>query len=333
MVHRNGKGGWTVVAGAIGSWMAILALLGACGDSAPKARATSMEDALGFDEGAFQEREAKVQEEIRRCMQEQGFDYVPIDASQMKVHRVGPGSDDNTEFRRTKGYGVTTRIAEAQDAGPGGDSDPNRKIREALSEADKKAYDQALFGSAADHVDGGEFSVKIGPGGVAKAGDAQITGCFGRAQEEAGEGKDQIRELGPKLQELEQRISSDPRMVKANAAWSKCMSDAGFEYEKPEDIVPDLMDRLGELRGTGAGGGDGALEGPVGPPADSPELDALRAEELALARADDECSTETGRRATAKKVRKEAERQFLEDNPNLGADNADRAGNTDAGEG
>jgi hypothetical protein len=51
----------------------------------------------------------------------------------------------------------------------------------------------------------------------------------------------------------------------------------------------------------------------------SPELASLQREELALAKADDACSESTGRRDTAKKVRAEAEKRFLDEHPDLGA--------------
>ena len=51
---------------------------------------------------------------------------------------------------------------------------------------------------------------------------------------------------------------------------------------------------------------------------DEAELAKLQQEELSIARADDDCSEKSGRRATAKKVRAELEKQFLEDNPDLG---------------
>ena len=328
-MHRKGRGRAARAAGAVGCSLAVIALSGACGEPASEAKATSLADVLGIDEATFEEREAKVQEEIRKCMQQQGFEYVPRDMTGMKVVRRAPGQDDNAEFRRTKGYGITTGFGEAQAVQDDAGSDPNQAIREQLSDAEKEAYDRALFGAAAKHVGGsGEVSVRIGPGVrmATRAGseasdveEPQDTGCFGKAQEAVGQ-NDRIREIGPKLQELQQRIESDPRMVKANAAWSTCMADAGFDYEKPEDIVPYLFERLQELRG-GAETTDGPVEiGPGGAPEDSPELDALRAEELALARADDGCSESTGRRETAADVREEAERRFLEENPDLGAD-------------
>lgn len=319
-----------VLAGAL----AAVALAGACGDPATQAGATSLRDALGLDGSDFREREAKVQEAVRRCMDEEGFDYVPMDPSAMNVEVHAPGSDDNAEFRRTKGYGITTTFGDRPESEAGSQgSDPNQAIRDARSDEDKAAYDKALFGSAANAAGEGDFAVRIGPGPggggpeeATAAPDLSEAGCFGRAQESVGE-SDKVQELGPKLQELEERISSDPRMVKADTAWAACMSDGGFDFEKPDDVQPYLFDKLQALLGDGDGGGPDSSQAPGaitfgGPPPDSPELAALQQEELALAKADDACSEKTGRRETTRKVRAEAEKQFLADNPGLGGDDA-----------
>lgn len=326
-------------AAAAAAGVVALGLLGACGDKPTEAaQPTSIRDALGMDENSFQEREAKVQEEVRKCMAAEGFDYIPMDPSRMNVRMVGPGMEDDAEFRRTKGYGITTMFGERAEEAPDddGNDDPNRAIREALSDEDKEAYDKALFGrTATADGEGGSFSVRVSPGGGVVAGDGEgesldlsDAGCFGKAQEAVGS-EDRLRRIGPKLQELQERIASDPRMVKADAEWAECMSDAGYDFESPEKIPEYLFGKMNELQKELGGGGGGvtASAGPDGPMpfdmeaiANSPELAALQREELALAKADDGCAESTGRADIAKKVRAEAEKRFLEENPDLGKD-------------
>jgi hypothetical protein len=326
------RGAIKALAGAAAAATAVL--LGACGSGdAGAAQVTSIEDALGLDENAIQEREAKVQEEVRRCMEAEGFDYLPMDPSRLNVRVIGPGREDNAEFRRTKGYGITTTFGE-RPAVEENSADPNGEIREAMSEEERQAYDKALFGAAAAGEDGGgSFSVRIGPGvgSVEPAGEAPDPaqmGCFGQAQEKVGS-NDKLERLGPQLQELQERIASDPRMVRANAAWAACMSEAGFDFETPEDIPPFLFGKVQELQQALDGGtsdppgGQDELRAPdpeqMEALLNSPELASLQREELALAKADDACSESTGRRDTAKKVRAEAEKRFLDEHPDLGA--------------
>ena len=47
-----------------------------------------------------------------------------------------------------------------------------------------------------------------------------------------------------KLDQLEERILQDQRMVGAIERWSACMADAGYEYEEPEAIDSDLFQRM-----------------------------------------------------------------------------------------
>ena len=303
-----------------------MTLSAACGGDrvSTDGRPRTLEEALGFDEASMQEREAKVQEQVRRCMKAQGFDYVPMDPSQQKLVRIGPGGgNDDRGFRRTKGYGVSTVLGVA--AGEQGlASDPNERIRQSLSEEDRKAYDRALFGQAATGggpVGGIIIREEPGPaGGGADAGGQLEGGCFQSANRKVGGGN--LERLGPKLEELEERINGDPRLVKADAAWSRCMAEAGHRYERPQDIVADLMARMAKLSGAASSG-----SGPVRPPdPDDPGLVDLQREELALAGADDECSDRTRRGEVARRVRAEAERRFLEDNPDFGQDTGRTSG-------
>ena len=312
------------------SFAAVLAVAattwGACGGSDPassNAAPKSIEEALGVDEASMEERQTKVQEEVRRCMQAQGFEYVPIDPSQLTVVRIGPGGgNDDEEFRRTKGYGITTVLGDGLRPAGGEGSNPNQRIREALSEEERTAYDRALFGRSVHNAGGPGGGFVINEGGPSPAGAGEVAageraegGCLQTAQEKVG--GDSFERIGPQLQELEERVRSDPRLVKVDAAWSRCMAAAGYDFERPEDIPPALFERMNELMRP-----DGDVPRPPDP--DDPALAELQRDELAMARADDECSARTGRGAVAEEVRAEAERRFLEENPDFGADRGEK---------
>lgn len=334
---------------AVAGLLAAVALLGAgaCGSSSTKAPATSLEAALGFDEKAFRAQEPKVQEEVRKCMKQEGFEYVAVDLSQANFAVNGPGGQDDPDFRRTKGYGITTTFGD-EAAGTAAKADPNQKIREALGEADQKAYDTALYGAAVSPDGEGSFIAGGRPvdaaAGAAAAPTPEDMGCFGRANAKVRDPGGKLQRLGPKLDQLQQRMTSDPRIVKADAAWAKCMKTAGFTFKTPDDIPSYLFEKLSKLEqadnggapdgaskppdpaGSDAGSGGAASAPPPGPGivsvgrpvADSPELAALQKEELSLAATDHTCATKTKRQATFDKVRAEVERQFLQDNPELG---------------
>jgi hypothetical protein len=305
-------------------------LLAACGsDDADDP--TTLAEAIGLPtEEDFQEREREVQAAIRDCMVDEGFEYIPIDPSTMNIQIATPGDRPPAEFTETYGYGVTTmlgeRLADGEIAGGGGgvgiatssdgQDDPNSAIREALSEADREAYDKALHGELREGQDG-EVSVAIGPGGEVRSGEEDgptfsldDAGCFGQAQEEVGQPLSDP-EIGGELRELEERIETDGRTVDAIEAWSACMGDAGYDYASPRDIREALESRLDALRGPDDENGK--------PTVDEAALALLQEEELATARADEDCWEEHLKDVQAD-VRAEYEQEFLGDHPDLGSE-------------
>jgi hypothetical protein len=304
----------------------LTAVASACGGGdggAAAVKPATLQEALGMDAKSMQERERKVQDAVARCMRDEGFEYVPIDPSQLRMEIRGPGSFDTSRFRRTRGYGISTGLLDRPTEQDRNDN-PNDKIKERLSEPERRAWERALWGEFADpDVPGGGVIIRGGPGAGGDGGDDGAGGgggCFQKAQASVAGGPNP-ETLGPKLMELDERVRSDPRMVKANADWARCMADAGYSYESPEEIVEYLGRKLAELQGVDPpdDGGPGIqISGPAAmADLDSEKLNALQHEELAIAKADDRCSIETKRRATATKVREEAEQRFLEENPDL----------------
>jgi hypothetical protein len=305
--------------------VACLALLAGCGGSdTPAAKGKSFEEALGFDQASMNAREAKVQEAVRTCMKAQGFDYVPVDPSQggMQVRVAfgsdGPGGDD-PEFRKTKGYGISTGLTDGPASPPSQSSDPNQKIREGLSEADQVAYEAALHGAEAaeqlkQNGDGPNFVIRrdvAGSSSSSDGGPSEDQGCFGKAQQETPGGP---KGLGNSLQELQQRIDGDPRLVTVNQKWASCMAKAGFaSFEKPQDIIGYLIGKMQTLTGST---GDGiSIDSTTN--IDQTALSQLQQEELAIARADVDCAEQTGRAKIAKQVTDEAQQRFLDEHPDL----------------
>ena len=117
-----------------------------------------------------------------------------------------------------------------------------------------------------------------------------------------------IQSLQEKLDELDNSILEDDRMVKAVQAWSKCMGDAGFPDLNEQDQVDSTL--------------TAQLEAIVGPP-DAPEpsydqaaLKALQAEEVSMVAADLKCEKDHIS-SIEEKVRAEYEATFREQNASL----------------
>jgi hypothetical protein len=300
-----------------GATIVALSLVG-CGGGTPDGAASkpkSFEAAIGLDQASIRAREAKVQEEVRTCMKNEGFDYVPLDPAQgnfkVSIGGLDQGLRDK-QFRKTKGYGITTGGMEASGPANGGKDDPNKTIRDALSDADKEAYDRALFGAAAaergqagEVMGGGPVIHRSGPEGQDDGGQS---GCFGKAQSKVPGGP---AELGASLKDLGQRIESDPEVVAAGSKWASCMAVAGFQqFEKPREIPEHLMGKLEAL----TSGKDPSEVDPT-------LLSQLQQEELAIARADDRCATTSKLTTILTRVQKAEEQRYLDEHPDLTAGN------------
>jgi hypothetical protein len=154
-------------------------------------------------------------------------------------------------------------------------------MRLSLSAADRRAYDRALGGDNP----GATFAAAVDTGDFTKLG-----GCTRKATEQVFGGAQVLSRLSSKLDQLEERIFQDQRMVRAVEKWSSCMAKAGYRYEEPEAIDSDLFKRteriVGPLPGQFA---TGPAPGVKPPPYDHAALAQLQHEEVALAVADYNC--------------------------------------------
>jgi hypothetical protein len=268
-----------------------LVLAGCGGDSDDSAEpAGDVEEQLGFDDEGIQERERQVEEHIRDCMEAQGFEYVPVDPAARQAQLVGSADLPEEEFIEQFGYGISTLYEERQ-ARVG---DPNARIREQLSPTDRAAYDVALRGQNADAT----FFLAMDTGDFTELG-----GCTREATIEVFGGADTLQTLIEKLDELDEQINADSRMVAAFQKWSECMQQEGFSFgTNPDDIDLYIEDKLAEIVGDGTSTTDGAGTSASAasdgsepsPPAtyDAEALASLQREELQIAQADFRCEEE-----------------------------------------
>lgn len=272
-----------------------------CGRGASQADTDPMgivEDALGFTTEGMLARQARAENLIRDCMKEQGFEYVPTDPEAQRNELLGVQGMSEEDFERQYGYGITTLYEQRrqQQEKPG----PNAAFRAMLSEADQAAYDRALFGddpdaTLADAMDTGEFS--------------RLGGCTKQAADQIFGGSDVVRTLTQKLDELDEAILADARMVEAIKAWSKCMRDAGYDLADPEQVDVVLTKRLEAIVGPAEASGD--------PDAyDKAALAALQREEVAMVNADLLCE-ERRIVPVEMKVRAEYEQEFRKKNADV----------------
>jgi hypothetical protein len=289
---------------AVGLACLLAGLAGCGGDKADAAKGEeqSLEEQLGLDEDGIRLKQATAENLIRDCMKEQGFDYVPQDPTAQEAALLGGQTMSKEDFEKQYGYGITTLYEQRRKLAVAG---PNKAIRDSLSEPDRKAYDKALHGDDPtatffDALDTGDFS--------------RLGGCLKTATEKVFGGADVVETLSAKLDELDEKIRADARMVKVVKDWSACMREKGFDgLEEQEEVDAVLAEKLEEIVGP-----PGDLAHPDGTEADYDKaaLAALQKEEVAMVKADIECEEEHVA-DVEEKVTEEYEATFREENSGL----------------
>lgn len=262
-----------------------------------------VEDQLGFDQAGIMARQSRAEAVIRDCMKAEGFDYVPVDPIAQRAALLGAGRLTDEDFINQFGYGISTLWGRGSVQ-----ADPNQRLRAALPPADRRAYDRTLWGENT----GATFTEAVDSGNFTKLG-----GCTRKATEAVFGGAQVLTRLQRRLDELDERILADQRMVRALERWATCMGDAGFRYEDPEAIDSDLFKRMERIVGPLPGQfATGPPAGEKAQPYDRGALAALQREEVRIARADHACELEHIA-PVENAVRPQYEARFRDRNQNL----------------
>lgn len=264
---------------SIASLVATIVLIGCGGGSNPSDRPLEIEEQLGFSGSSpgSVERQTRVEGLIRDCMRAQGFEHTPVDPQARRQALTGKASLTDEEFLKQFGYGITTLFGRRSKQ-----SDPNDAYRNSLPAADRAAYDRALGGdnpgvTFAEALDTGDFS--------------ELGGCTKEASDAVFGGAAVLNAVVGKLDELDQRIVEDQRMVKATEKWAECMAGKGFRYDESDAIDEDLLERFQAIAGSTV------RPGATAPPAagtryDRAALADLQRQEVQIATADLACENE-----------------------------------------
>lgn len=280
-----------------------LMVLAGCGGGASEAQnLTTVDEQIGIDEDGILERQVQAENKIRDCMKAQGFEYVPVDPGAQQAAMVGRSGMSHEEFEKQFGYGITTLYEQRFTQTVAG---PNQEIRNALGDADRAAYDAALYGDDPTAT----FQVALDNGDFTRLG-----GCTKQATAEIFGGTAVIQTLQSLLDDTDEKIFSDSRMVKAVEKWSACMGDAGFTVSEPDEVDAILEGKLEAIVGPPE-----ERVAPVPgqePPYDADALAALQREEVEMVAADVACEKKhlVG---IEEQVTAEYEAEFREENADL----------------
>jgi hypothetical protein len=285
--------------------IASLAILAAgCGGGGDKSSTTAqgdIEDQLGFSQTGIVERQSRVEGVIRDCMKAQGFDYIPVDPVAQRASLTGKAHMSDDDFQKQFGYGISTLFGRGTEQ-----SDPNERVRQSLSSADRAAYDRTLYGdnagvTFAEAADNGNFN--------------DLGGCEKQATDTVFGGSAVLTNISKKLDALDERILEDQRMVKAIESWTACITQEGYHYTDPEDINTDIQKRFESIVGTGVRPGATSEPSP-GASYDKAALTQLQQDEVKLGNADLKCEVQEIRPVESK-VRPQYESEFRQQNSQL----------------
>lgn len=229
----------------------VLIFLSACGGSQSQTP-TAASPIPGKEEyGMTMEQLAtaieNVETEISKCMSAAGFEYVAADYNTVRRGMTSdkslPGMSEG-QFIDQYGYGISTlytglapQLSELRTPAQLGLGEKNIQIFLNLSPTDQVAYSHNLFGEHPDAT----FAVALETEDFSRTG-----GCTRKAIEKYFTPEQMSASF---LNPFDALVEKDPRMVTANAAYSKCLRDAGFEYGHERDIEPDLRKRLDTVTG------------------------------------------------------------------------------------
>jgi hypothetical protein len=218
-------------------------------------------------EANYQEQEARIQESIRVCMAEAGFEYQPMLPPEGSYGFVDEEFDEG-EWVRTQGFGITTWYGneEAVTEPERGEEwvDPNQEMIEAMSESESQAWYEALYGTEEEQAEDMVTEVDPETGEEYQVSSGYGAGCQGEAYEaEYGEQQatdDLWMELNPEMEAMYERVQADPRIVELDEEWSACMAQAGYEYESmtqmQEAVYQDFQARFEAIVGPNGGYAD-----------------------------------------------------------------------------
>jgi hypothetical protein len=263
-----------------------------------------------YDQDDAEEQARRYEEIVAECMAEQGFEYTPQDTSSMGMAVAEPVSTDNgmpawdsLEYAQQYGYGATTwqdmpgatAEATAQEW-----TDPNQDYLDAMSDSERNAYYEALYGKQDQEPD---------ENGVIEY-DWTTAGCQGKASHEAydaGNGAYDdpgYKALEDDLNTFYESYSTDPRMADIDAEWSDCIADAGYTFDTPTDAQQSIYDQMSKLYEN--------ADGKTGEP-DEATMAELKKQELATATADRQCQIDVKYTQRQQEISLELEQQFVDE--------------------
>lgn len=252
-------------------------------------------------EAQFMALQTEFGEQVAACMAAEGFEYIPPNLEDLNSFdaTTGDGIEYGTpEYTARYGFGVTTQRFAQSAVGPdlvgyddapiedqAAPGDPNDEYVNSLSDAERQAYDAALYGDTPDFAwDESLTDAENQELADAFYADFEPTGCFAEAEANGpfAQATAFYDEFGEELFELYEEIEDDPRFAAQLSEIEACVTEQGLEYVDPSRPYERWEAQLSELEADHFSSGELDSAG-------RDQLAALQTEEIAIAVATDEC--------------------------------------------
>ncbi|MGV3711608.1 hypothetical protein [Pseudolysinimonas sp.] len=252
----------------------------------------------------FTEQQTRVEELVAACMSDEGFEYIPVDQTQSGGYSFSGDEWDPESRDWVEQYGYGAVDWPGRDIQPDPEDipvDPNQDYVASLSESERNAYYEVLYGPQPTEEELGEDG--------SYEYDPDNAGCYGSAQQEV-QGADpwsaeEFKPVTDAINTFYQDVQNAPALADLNRAWSACMTEAGFSgFATQPDAQNSIYDEINafyEAR-------------PEGAEQDDPEFLAIGEKEIELALADLDCREQTDYRQQSLKLQFELEEKFIQDN-------------------
>lgn len=191
----------------------------------------------------------RVEELISRCMRDEGFQYIAVDNATVRAGMTAdkrlPGISEE-DFITRHGFGIATfytgqppQLSTGYNPARVGLGERNIQYFRSLPAADQVSYNRALLGQNTNVT----FAIALEIENFAGTG-----GCTRKAVEQVFK-PDQLTATYYNPQDA--LINNDRRMKAALLEYARAMKQAGFDYNHPDEVEPDIRTRLAALTNGG----------------------------------------------------------------------------------